>query len=182
MPDICQLRVSWEGLPGLPGVSTFYYSTADALTLADTRAFFESLKAFFPPGLTIRYPNGGMKVDSSTGHPTGTWVGTQPAPTTGTGTGGYAAPTGAVVNWNSELFIAGRQLRGKTFIVPLAGNCYDTDGSLSSGVKNALEAAANLLRITPAIMTVWSRKMGTTAPVRSVRVPDKACVLRTRRA
>lgn len=182
MATISQVQVAWTGAPGMPGVSTMYFSTADSLTLADVRAFFSSIASVIPPNVRLVFPAGGKTIDSATGQPNGSWTGTKPTDVVGTGPVNYAAPVGATVNWRSDLFVNGRQLRGKTFLVPLSTNSFDSAGTLDNTVRTSIQSAADLLRTTPAIMQVYGRSTHITAPVRSADVPDRAMVLTTRRA
>ena len=58
MVDTQKLEVVWNGTSGLPGVSIFYGPPAVDPT-GDVKAFFNSIKAIFPTGLTWTIPNGG---------------------------------------------------------------------------------------------------------------------------
>lgn len=181
MVTIHKIRVAWTGLPGAPGVSTFHCSGPPGTMMADLRTFFEAVKATLPTSCVLTYPSTGVDIDSSTGLATGTWSASAPSPTTGTNPAAYIAPAGAVVNWKTGFFAGGRELRGKTFLVPLASDTYQNDGSLNNTNRTSFQTAATALVSSGGNMIIYSRRNGATAPVTSATVPDKAVVLRSRR-
>lgn len=192
------LRVvaQWSGFTGAPGFSNFYFAgpgeTAAAAQAAanDVRTFFAALINDLPAGVTITVspivavinPGDGVLSDEIT-------VATAPASVVGTGAGAYAAPVGAVVNWRTSTVVAGRRLRGRTFLVPLQGGSFQTDGTLATGALGIIRGAAATLATVntgaPIELVVWHRPVnnagGSTAVVTSSFVPDKAAVLRSRR-
>lgn len=176
------VRVAWTGTKGMPGVSTFYYDTLGDLQLTSIKSFFTAIKAAIPAAVTITVPSTGVTIDTATGQPNGTW--SQPAAggtVVGTGVGAFAAPVGAVVNWNTGVFVGGRQLRGKTFLVPLIGSTFEADGTITAGDLTAFRtAAANLIGANPGF-NIWSRRSAAFAGVVSATVPDLPAVLRSRR-
>jgi hypothetical protein len=113
--------------------------------------------------------------------------------------GGYSAASGAVVNWKTAIVRKGRRIQGRTFLVPLGPNCYENNGTLASGALTAITAAATTLASDGGAIDlgVWGRPTkvkdangdptgetlpdGQWAQVRSVRVPDMAAILRSRR-
>jgi hypothetical protein len=190
-----RLNVSWQNWPGAPGVSTFFTDPAAGQPdPAPLRAFFFTLSGILPSGLTIQVPGTGDLIEENTGQLSGTWSVT-PAPTSlnATGTGAYAGNAGAVIHWLSADVVNGRRVRGRTFVVPLIGSAFETNGSLSSGTINTLTSAATtLLAASTWHPVVWSRpfagtpqdptsRVGSKHPVTSYRVPDLAISLRSRR-
>jgi len=182
-----RVRVTWTGFPGAPGVTTFYCSNSWATQLADIRTFFEALKPQIPVNVTITYPSSGDDVDPVTGDIIGSWAQTAPAPTVGTSAVVYAAPVGLVAHWNTNGIVAGRRVRGRTFVVPMVSNS-STDGTPSAAqVLVVVNAAAALAAHSPGLV-VWRRPnplssvtAGSEHPVVSSTVPDKYVVLRSRR-
>lgn len=193
--DMARVSVAWQGWPGAPGVTQFYF--ASPIQQADVnaiRTFFDVLKAAFPVGLTITVPGSGDYVSDADGKLSGTWsVGVAPAPVVGTGTGGYAGNAGAVIHWLTQIMAKNRRLRGRTFLVPLISGCYDTGGSIIDGTLTQFQtAAANLVTSANGHMLVWHRpkiqkgtgavlQVGGSGAVTSSRVPDLAVSLRSRR-
>lgn len=181
MALVDQVRVAWGNFPGQPAVSTFYFGTADAVQLGNLKSFFDAMTLMLPSGTTITYPSSGMRIDTSTGQPVSAWSATPPAASTMTGTSSYSGVSGAVVNWKTGVFLNGREVRGKTFLVPLVVGCYDTTGTINNTNLGQITAAATTLAGRVGGPQVYSRKYATVAPMTGVSVPDKAVVLRSRR-
>lgn len=181
MTALVQARIQWTGMSGGPGISTFYWLDSDGVQMAAMRTFFEAIKANMPPSVTIKYPVVGNTIDDSTGLATGTWSTTAQSDTVGTNTGGYSAASGAVINWHTGIFTAGRELRGKTFLVPLGNLVYGTDGRIIPAAISSYKAAAAPLYAGTKPIRVYSPTAHTSAPVTGTDVPAKAVVLRSRR-
>lgn len=188
MVDLARVRVSWQGWPGSPGVSTFYLTDSPTQLHIDAiRAFFNSIAGSLPTGLTVTVPASGDVIDDASGLIVDSWaVVTPPTVVTGTGTGNYAGNAGAVVHWLTSTVLNRRRIRGRTFLVPLVATAYDTAGSLSTTMISTLSAAATTM--TSALGTnfrVWHRPAnggaGASAVVTGFRVPDLAVSLRSRR-
>jgi hypothetical protein len=120
----------------------------------------------------------------------------------GTATGAYAGNAGAVVHWLTSLIVGTRRVRGRTFLVPMIGSAFESNGSLTSTALNTINnAAAALITAVGTGMVVWSRpvvahtkydpktgqgtgvagRSGTYGAVTGSRVPDLAISLRSRR-
>ena len=69
-----RLRVTWNGLGGLPGLSTFYYGVSTP-NVSDAVTFFTAIRTLFPTGLSWDIPSSGDEIDDATGQLTGGWVG-----------------------------------------------------------------------------------------------------------
>lgn len=183
MVSVYRVRTVWTGLRGLPGVTTMYTSDQPAgISLADLKAFWDTVRTLVPTGCTMTIQPTGEIVDAATGQATGNWSATAPSASVGAVAGVYSAPTGAVINWLTGQFAAGRQIRGKTFIVPLAGACFQADGTLADSNRGTLETAAKALTASTFNITCWSRRSGASAQVVDATVPDMAVVLRSRRS
>lgn len=196
---ISRVSVAWQGWPGAPGVSQFYYGTAlgDLPTQGNIdalRTFFNSLVGSLPAGLTISVPKTGDRINEVDGKIIGTWdVPVQPLVVNGAGAGNYAGNAGAVCHWLTPTVVAGRRVRGRTFLVPLISTAFDATGSLSTTFINTLQNAAQALVAQPdGAPTIWARpfidpkgvkpaRPGSRAQVTSFRVPDLAVSQRSRR-
>lgn len=182
MAEVNQYRCQWDGLRGMPGVSTFYSSGLDPTALqAKLVTFFTAIKQYIPNGMTITVPNSGSIVNVETGQNTGLWSAGTPTIIAGTHAGAYAAPSGFVVNWNTSVFRSGRRVRGKTFIVPAGIAIYDTDGSMGTTQLTPIRAAAANVPGGTTPLVVYSRKTASVATCTTADVPDKVVVLRSRR-
>jgi hypothetical protein len=181
MTDIKQVRVAWTGAIGMPGVSTFY-CTGDVATFRTAlTAFFTADKSLYPSIVTITVPNTGSVIDSDSGLVTGTWTSGTSTSIACTGTGNFSAATGMVVNWHTGIYVGGRELRGKTFLVPMVVSTLSADGTPNATDRAGVQSDANTLAGTTASMVVYSRRANTIASVSSATVPDIAAVLRSRR-
>ncbi len=196
---LSRISVAWQNWPGAPGVSQFYYGTAAGNlptqnNIDAIRSFFNALAAFIPTGLTITVPKTGDQINQTDGKIIGTWdVPVQPAVVTGGGTGNYAGNAGAVVHWLTPVVVAGRRVRGRTFIVPLVSTAFDASGSLGPSFINAATPAAQaLVSQADGAPSVWARpfhdptgkrpdRPGSLAQVTSIRIPDLAVSQRSRR-
>jgi len=206
MGHLLRVDLNWTGARGGAGLSQFFFQTNTVLnetpsqTVVDqavgkVNTFITTARDWLPDDITlsvdptatlIEDTDGSVKAElSSTGS-------TQ----TGAGTGLYAAPAGVVINWLTNTWASKKngspgtsRLRGKTFLVPLAGTAYEADGTLTSAMTAAITTQANNLRAAGTggfpVLAVWRRPVnglgGLSAPVSAVRVPDKVCILRSRR-
>jgi hypothetical protein len=200
MAVIVKVQAQWNNFQGAPGYTNWYgMSDGDAAAAANAlgprmRTFFDAVKAHLPTGVTVKVQRTYQVLDSITGNLTSEAnLSADPAVVTGTGTGTYSAPAGAVVNWETGAFNdLGHRVRGRTYLVPLA-NAYDTDGTLSAAAVTTIgNAATAALGGTGSLLT-FSRPVkanpakGITARIGQINLVtaaslhDKACVLRSRR-
>lgn len=202
MVNIDRVRVSWTGFPGAPGVSTFYFTAAPP-HLTALQNVYGNCANLFPADVTIRVEGSGDTIDPLTGLIVGQWTGTAPAVVTGTYTGGYSAASGGLIRWNTGTVLSGRRLRGRTFLVPLAGIAYQNDGTISDSQLGIIQGAANgLVAAATGVFVVHNRpraaspawtdvhgrlhpavtsRAGGFSAVTSALAIDKSVVLRSRR-
>lgn len=180
----------WTGFPGAPGITAFYFTADDSLSEVNAAReacydFWDDLKGELPSGVTISALPDAEVIDSATGElldvvSSNTGV----RAVTGTTSGTFPAPAGAVVSWFTAGIHAGRRVRGRTFIVPLKGSAYQNDGSLDPFTLAAIQAAAGTFAATPTL-SIWCRPRpgvpGAAYGISSSRVPDLVAVLRSRR-
>lgn len=201
--DILRITARWSGFTGAPGYSNFHFASDagfwDGGLLGDgaqqaadsarsrVRSAFFALRTRFPEGVSVDIESEALILDSDTGEILGftevegtgiTWAGDS---------GGYSAASGAVVNWRTNDYRGGRRIRGRTFLVPLAGNTYQSDGTLTSSALGDLRdfGEAMIGDGSGPDFGVWSRPTGGTGGVFATavnfNVPDMAAVLRSRR-
>lgn len=181
-----RVRCAWANFPGAPGLTTFFVGSGTT-NMAPITAFWDAIKNELPVATQVTTPNSGDQLSEATGTLSGTWSGSGGGvATSATASVVYAGAAGAVIEWQTSLIVAGRRVLGKSFIVPLRGGAYDTNGSIASATVTVLQNAATALVIALAgEMKVWSRPRptiaGAAATVIGVRVPDLAVVLRSRR-
>lgn len=155
--DIERLQVTLTGGTMGTGVAT-HYAVPGAGLQAAYKTFWTSVASVMSGAVTITVPNSGETFDAATGNLVGTWSGGTNATLTGGGTGAYPGGVGACVGWSTSGIHNSRKVRGRTFIVPLALNQYDNDGSLATGARNTINAAAvALLSSAGSNALIWAR-------------------------
>lgn len=191
--EILRVQVRWDGFLGAPGYSSFYFAgggglVSDAQQVADRVAdAFDGLFSVLPTGVAADVQSEVEVIDSDTGTIIDFREITPEASRNGTGTGGYSAASGGVVNWRTNDVRFGRRIRGRTFIVPMAGTAYEADGTLSTAGRSALQSFGSTMvgGDIDSEFGVWSRPRdgsgGVFASATGYSVPDMAAVLRSRR-
>lgn len=190
---ISRITAVWQGFPGAPGYSSFFFDAFGGGDLVDAeharvRSFFLALQTILPSGLTVTVNPEAEVLDETTGELLGYSNVTEPSnQVNGAATGAYSGPAGAAVTWNTDTVAKGRRLRGRTFVVPLANSAYDSQGTLAtSAITDLNEGAEDLIGDgSGPQLVIWSRPAasvaGSIGPVTSHRVADKVAVLRSRR-
>ena len=189
-----RINVSWQNWPGAPGVTTFFQNPAVGQPNPEAvRVFFDAIRALLPLNLSLNVPGSGDMVEETTGELAGTWQSTPaPAQVVGATAGTYAGNAGGVIHWLTQGVVNNRRVRGRSFLVPLVGTCYENNGSLSAATLTTMQNAATaLMNATPGHLVVWSRpvkptpgvaaRAGSQHAVSGIRVPDLAVSLRSRR-
>lgn len=183
--DLYRIRVQLEGGAGGLKVATHYVSDI-AVGRAAVGTFWSGVRDGLPSSLTIVTEAEGDIIDSETGLITGAWTEGSVSPLPGAGGEFYAAGVGACVTWRTAAVIEGRRVRGRTFIVPLAREEYDTDGTLTTAGLTRMRNSAAGYAASPATF-VFSRPRdvpslpGSAVPITSGTVTDKVAYLSSRR-
>lgn len=203
MAPILRVKALWTGFNGAPGYSVFHFRDfttgedgfpADSEALAAAQkvtTFFDTFKGYIPRVASIRVESELELIEETTGQMIDIVSITAPAAVSGGALSAttYSAASGAVVNWRTQGVRNGRRVRGRTFIVPLAGDAYENNGTLASAALTQLRTAADAL-IAPGTspdLGVWARPTSAGASdgnwfvANSAFVPDMAAVLRSRR-
>lgn len=201
--DILRIVLRWSGFTGAPGYSSFHFTTdggfwdggvlGDAAQQAADDASQRVLNAIvmlgsaLPPSVSLAIEPEAEILNSDTGEILG-FLEIAGGSATGSATSdAYAGPVGAVANWRTNDYRFGRRIRGRTFLVPLASEAYEADGTLTSSAREDIQGFAGEIvnGSGSAEFGVWSRPRGGTggvfATVHSYNVPDLAAVLRSRR-
>lgn len=190
-----EYRAAWAGtaLTGA-GVSVFHARGDGVATngqvaqsLADrVAAFFTAVKAAVPPGVTWSFGGEVLEFDTATGVLSDVHSVTPPTAITSTASSGaYSRAVGGRIDWGTNAIVAGRRLKGRTFIVPISSSGLDTTGTLSGTALATLGTAATGYRntgvFTAAQPVVWSRTHGIVADITAHTIVDQTSVLRSRR-
>jgi len=190
--NLYQSQWTWSGWSGAPGYTSFYYSTIDEATMNTNldaeRTFFDTVASLLAASVSINPPGNFRVVDAATGNLEDVIAPTTP-PTGVTGGGGttFAAPAGCSVNWLTTTPATSRLVVGRTYLVPLGEQAYQSDGTLVDSSKNGLQTAANVfVAAVDPIFVVWRRPVsgagGSVAPVVGARVNDRVSILKSRRS
>ena len=191
MAFIEQLQILMTGFPGAPGYMTTYWDLSDDHPpMDDIRSVFGAEGNIWPTGLTLTFPSTGNIIDDVDGSLVSTWVSDAPDDVVGGGTVAYAAPAGACFTWFTGAIHRGRKVQGRSFLVPLDGGMYQTDGTFNNTALGTLNAMAAALGIIGR-QVVWCRPVlddeggviasGTSFDVQGGFCRDKVAVLRSRR-
>lgn len=193
MANIRLVTALWSNLPGMPGTSTFAFDDV-AMSLTALKDFYGLLAGILPTPGTIQVQNSGPVVDDTTGDLVSLWSETGVAQTNCSNASAYAAGVGAVVRWDTGQVVDGRLLRGHTYVLPIYGGAYDTDGTLSSSQRTLIQnTATTTVAAYTGKLKVWHRpkkdpvshaviRAGSSSFVTGATVPDRVAVLRSRRA
>lgn len=191
--DMLRITARWSGFPGAPGYSNFFFAGGGGLIGDQNQVAERVMDAFrgittqLAAGTIINIEPEAAVVDSDTGAVTDFRNVDTITPVEASSAGPYAGPTGAVINWRTNDLRNGRRIRGRTFLVPLGAQVYDTEGTLSVAALQDLNEFAETIRGVDldSEFGVWSRPIngsgGVFASVTSHNVPDLAAVLRSRR-
>lgn len=208
MATILRIKARWSGFTGGPGYSNFYFrdfssgapTDADADSAGDrVETFFGAIANLFPTAVKIRVQSDADVIEETNGEIQSVLSTGVRADVSGTAAAnGYSGASGVVVTWRTGGVVAGRRVRGRTFLVPTANIAYDLDGTLQNSTITTLQNAANTLISAAGTpdLGVWARPTpehqntkGETIPARdgswyvvtSATIPDKAAILRSRR-
>jgi hypothetical protein len=198
MAPIIRVKLNWTGFIGAPGYSNLFFETTasdpwdqtyveDAVDKVD--AFLGTFPTYLPLGLAVSIDPTVGQLNEVTGALEAAWTVTPPAARTGTSATAYGAGSGLCVTWVTGQVHNGRIVRGRTFIVPLAGAGYDNDGSIYGTLLTNARTAATALTSDSggSRLVVWKRPNplipidGGAYNVIGSNVSDKAAQLRSRR-
>lgn len=182
--------------PGSPGVITIYTRTTAPENSASAQLTVDRLKdAFtagsnlFPNSLTMSSESFVDSIDPATGLITASYPVT-PWSLSGNVSGGQYLPTATqlCITWKTDDVVAGRRVRGRTFLGPLATSLNQGDGTpTSAAITTALALGAAWIDAgtTDVEAVVWKRPKGSTPGsdhvITSYSVRDVFSVLRSRR-
>jgi hypothetical protein len=193
MTSLNRVLIGWSGGSVVgTAVSVLHFSASDnsAPPVAAIKSAFLAAKDLFPNNVTITVPGSGDVIDDTTGALIGVWTATGGGGVIGGSTAGSAAGVGACIGWTTGGIVTGlhgpRKLRGRTFLVPLATNDYDQDGTLTNIALTMAQTLANSLQASGPL-AVWHRPStkggsdGNSYGVISAKVRDKVAFLSSRR-
>jgi hypothetical protein len=186
--------IDWTGGIGGAGVTILHWDSATgsatdaADALGHVATFATAISAEIPVGVNVQARAEVLVVDEANGDITGSWT-VSPAPPLkpGQSAGVYSRLSGGCINWSTDLFVDSRRVKGRTYIVPVGQGKMQSDGTLDPAFLTEMNTAGvAMLGLTPAF-SVWHRPSthaaadGALGHVISLRVPDKAIKLSSRR-
>ena len=184
-----QYRAIWTVPGGGTGYSVLHFANvvtqaAAQAAAARIRSFFLAMAPNLPDDVQINFDSEVLILDVA-GALTGVFAVTPPPVVNGSSSGAYSRATGARVDWSTGSIIAGRRLTGRTYIVPVVGASFDTEGVLNTTAKASIQAGADALLANLLTdgnqLLVWSRVHAVTQVVQSASVPPAGAILRGRR-
>lgn len=194
MPIIMRYKLAWSLPSGGPGVTTLF-----AMPDTSEQVFADAARAFISDALQVATAHDALptgcsiqgeaivdNLEVTDGTLTSAVPVTAPAVIAGNATGSYSAPSGAVITWLTGLVHQGRRVRGRTFLVPIANQQLDTNGTLGSAFLTNLRTAAATYIAGAVNPAIWARPdpgttNGAAFSVAAASVADKVAVLTSRR-
>lgn len=181
-----RVRTNITGGPGGPELTTMFFDVVGGLTAADANAavgaFWDTVQDLVHNAYTMATESEVASVDIATGEITGlTPVTAITKP--GTVSGQPLPPaTQGLLRWRTGTFVAGREIRGRTFIPGPTEEHNLTGVPNSDYITVANNAAAALIAATGTELFVYSRTHRDSAPVVSGSCWNQWAVLRSRRS
>lgn len=193
MSAIQRVQVQWTGFQGAPGYSVLHnFTSGDPqggnLFHDAVDAMFRAMSPVITSDVVLQVEDEWQILESSTGVLEGVEATTNPKTDINAGgIGAYSTPVGAVINWGTDTIRNGRRLRGRTFVVPLVGSAFGSDGQLTTDAQSTLQGAVTGFIGTFGIEPIVFGRPGPLGndgvfgPITSGRVPRLAAILRSRR-
>ena len=159
MTTMYRYRYLLSNFTGAPGYINFY-TDATVLDTDAMNAFWDSIYALFPTGLTITQPTTYDAMTVEDGEIIGGGaVLAQPTLVSPAADGPYAGMAGGLIDWTcAPARVASRTVRGRTFLVPFTAAAYNDRGQLAPSTVTSIQGAANtLLGLVAPHLVIWSR-------------------------
>jgi hypothetical protein len=203
MTEVARVKVKSEGWPGSPGHTTYHFtknasvawSYALPLMFTSIKSSYTQIQGLIPAAMDFAIDGQVDICNVEEGHilstqsvTTQTWSGTG-----ATGFGPLA--TGICTTWLTAGVVAGKHVRGRTFLVPLGLDVTQSDGTPTDAALTAVAAyAADMIGVGSAgDAVVWSRpkkavppaegftRFGSVHGITAATVKNTFAVLRSRR-
>lgn len=181
-----RLQVGFTGSQMGSGVATHYAVHAAGHRDAFAAFWQELGNRVFPDSVWITVPNSGDVIEVESGLLQSVWTEGATMQKQGANGPNHAAGCGAAITWVTASIINGKRVRGRTFIVPIAAQHYDSDGTINDAARSFINAATlTLLGACGEDFLIYHRgkgdEDGVACPVISHRLADRVATLRTRR-
>lgn len=144
-----RVRTTLSGWTGGPGLTTHYFTatTEDAAAAARCRAYVHTYFTTLASLLTAAQARWDVQAEvdiitSADGHITDTFTDTTAYGASGDAGGGTAPPATAILLRHvTNTYVAGKRLRGRSFISPVGVVIFATDGSMATAAQTNTNAA-----------------------------------------
>lgn len=134
-----RIKINWTGFVGSPGYTNLNFERINegAWTQPDVDAavtkvqtWLASVRLIQPPVVISGIDPAVSEHDEQTGDIVSFWTATPAAAAAGTNVGtAFTSGTGYCINWQTGGVRNGRRVRGRTFVVPITGSMYESNGS-----------------------------------------------------
>jgi len=182
----------YQGFTGAPGWTRMKFdgtlNAADASTAAaNMRTFLNSLASYMPSTSNYSFQSTVQQYNVSQVLTGEVVMSTVPANVVGTSAAVYAGGSGTVIYWLTDAIFEGSKVKGRTYLVPLTSAAFQSDGTLATAVRTAIQLAGTTFVATTPKLQIASKKLvgGSMvfgqSEVKSCSVPDRAAQLRSRR-
>lgn len=194
---IYQARARWSGNPGGDGFTVMNFDATVGASAVDTivgemAAFLAAFAPHMPTSISCQVEGEVKEIDEVTGNLIGyEQASSTPAPFSGSGTSSeHAAGVGLAITWRTNGVRNNRRITGKTYILPLRNEAFDSAGTILQAVRNDADNAILTfltdVALSGAAFGVWSRPSanlpaGSYVDASGGTVKDQVAVLATRR-
>ena len=134
----------------------YFLDTTTAV--ASLHTFWSAVSGYLPGDVSVMVEAEGDEINDVDGVITGAWSADPVAIIPGGGSGGYAAPVGALFTWSTATILDGHRLKGRTYMVPISDAVMSDRGALQEAPRALLAGAAlNFTVEQDASFVVWHR-------------------------
>lgn len=180
-----RMQVALTGPQLGSGVAT-HYATAGGDHQAAFKQWWTGVMGSFPALVSAYVPAEGDTIEVETGLLQNVWSGGSAGLLTGGQSGAYAAGAGVCITWLTAGIVNGHRVRGRTFLIPLGGSRFDTNGTiLDATVSQLREYTGILLGQVGADFKILHRAKdghgGSAHSVTGYRIADRVSSLSSRR-
>lgn len=178
-----QARIRWNGLGHSPKYSILNFDVPESIEAAAGHFgnFLEAINFLFVNTMTWEFESEYRTLDETTGAPIGIHhLAEPPSGGPGIGSAQLADATQVLLQWNTGAVVAGRQLKGRTYLPGIAQSEIQ-NGNVRPQSVTAVQTAINGYLTQYQELGVWSRRHGIMQPVTSGSIWNEFAVQRRRR-
>ena len=186
MPFLGRIRTIATGVAGSPWYTNFYFRSVPGSDTPQNWAdavidYWNVLDGLTSNGVTFAVQPDVAVIDEATGQQTSAYQVTGANIVSIGGTEPLPAATQGLVRWETQTFVSGRRLRGRSFM-PWVPESFSSNGVPDTSYRNVLDGAAEaLIADADSELRIYSPTGATSGLVTSASVWTKWAVLRSRR-